>query len=220
MECLYSNVDCIKEFLSHDPNIDQVKGCLFASIRYSNIDLVKLIIEYGVDPNIEYSINPIIRCSLPNIQHEYFSHNRLLSRDEYDRTIQLLLNRTSNPLAKSGRSRTPLIEAVDTEDLTIIKYLISKGCNINQQNITGDSALHVAVERLQGDYDDWGNLYYYDIDNLEEIIKYLLYCGADASLCNNQGHTPKDIALRYYKRSEVERLFSSHIGKATKRATS
>lgn len=57
-----------------------------------------------------------------------------------------------------------------------MKELISRGANINYQNSAGRTALHVACNP--------GNV---------EIIKLLLDHGADLSITDNQGKTPKDI---------------------------
>jgi hypothetical protein len=66
--------------------------------------------------------------------------------------------------------------AVKQKSLELVKYLLSKNCDINDKNEDGETALHIACRS--------GN---------EDIIKLLLGKGADINIKNNDGKKPFEL---------------------------
>jgi ankyrin repeat protein/ribosomal protein S21 len=70
-----------------------------------------------------------------------------------------------------------VIEAVNSENLELLEYLITKGAPVDVQGYTNDTALMIAVKT--------GNT---------GIINFLLDSGADVTMKNNSGKTALDLA--------------------------
>ena len=71
---------------------------------------------------------------------------------------------------------TPLHIASEKGDLNLVEYLLDHRADINKQDMYGQTALHIAAR------------------NKIEIVKYLLYQGADKTIKDNKHKTPYDIA--------------------------
>ena len=87
---------------------------------------------------------------------------------------------------------TPLIESVSTGYMDIVQYMISIGCNVNNVNQAGESALFVACE-----------------NGCSDIVRVLLENKADVSQCDRHDDSP---LLRMCKVGNVEivRLLLEH----------
>ena len=86
---------------------------------------------------------------------------------------------SSLELPHSKHGRTPFLTAVYFNQLKVIKYLISKKCNLSATDNEGSGAVHISVER--------GHL---------NVLKYLIdtnYCNPNAT--NHQDHTPLHLAV-------------------------
>ncbi|XP_019858301.1 PREDICTED: serine/threonine-protein phosphatase 6 regulatory ankyrin repeat subunit B-like [Amphimedon queenslandica] len=86
---------------------------------------------------------------------------------------------SSLELPHSKDSRTPLLIAVYFNQLEVIKYLISKKCNLSATDDEGSGAVHISVAR--------GHL---------NVLKYLIdnnYCNPNAT--NHQDRTPLHVAV-------------------------
>ncbi|XP_019853321.1 PREDICTED: uncharacterized protein LOC109582800 [Amphimedon queenslandica] len=86
---------------------------------------------------------------------------------------------SSLELPQSKHGRTPFLIAVYFNQLEVIKYLISKKCNLSATDDKGSGAVHTSVAR--------GHL---------NVLKYLIdnnYCNPNAT--NHQDHVPIHIAV-------------------------
>ena len=97
------------------------------------------------------------------------------------------------PHSKDGR--TPFLIAVYFNQLEVIKYLISKKCNLSASDDEGSGAVHISVER--------GHL---------NVLKHLIdtnYCNPNAT--NHQDRTPLHVAVAANKYEILEYLLSKSI---------
>ena len=78
--------------------------------------------------------------------------------------------------AKDKSDWSPLHYACRHGRLTIVKYLISKGANIEAKNQIGQTPLHCAAR------------------GRTDVVKYLVSKGANKNAKNGFGKTPYDIA--------------------------
>ena len=68
--------------------------------------------------------------------------------------------------------------AVETENIRLVKYLLTQGANIEAKNVDGSTPLHMAVET----------------ENIK-LVRSLLTQGASTEVKNNDESTPIDIAI-------------------------
>ena len=73
-----------------------------------------------------------------------------------------------------------LMNAIKNENLSIIEFLIKKGCKINIQNNLGNTPLHIAF-----------------MINNPQIINLLISYGANQKILNNRGLTPWECRKKY-----------------------
>lgn len=159
------DIIAIDNIVSSNPNIinyqDSVYGntLLMLAIMNKQFNSFKALLEKGADLNIHNTFDGtsalIDACSNKFYGIEYA---QLLVAHGAD------VNDIETGERREGNSTrlTPLIAASEDNWLDMVKYLISKGANVNYQNEFGQSALSQSV--LLRNY---------------EVTYYLLQCGAD-----------------------------------------
>ena len=94
---------------------------------------------------------------------------------------------SSLELPVRGHGHTPFLTAVYLNQLEVIKYLISKKCNLSATDDEGSGAVHISVAR--------GHL---------NVLKYLInnnYCNPNAT--NHQDRTPLHVAVAASEQFEI-----------------
>ena len=94
-----------------------------------------------------------------------------------------------------GHGRTPFLTAVYFNQLEVIKYLISKKCNLSATDDEGSGAIHISVE-----------------ESHLNVLKYLIdnnYSNLNAT--NHQDHTPLHVAVAANEYEILEYLLSRSI---------
>ncbi|XP_019861831.1 PREDICTED: serine/threonine-protein phosphatase 6 regulatory ankyrin repeat subunit A-like, partial [Amphimedon queenslandica] len=103
---------------------------------------------------------------------------------------------SSLELPHSKHGHTPFLAAVYFNQLEVIKYLISKKCNLSATDVIGSGAVHISVWR--------GHL---------NVLKYLIvdnnYCNPNAT--DHKGCTPLHVAVADNKYEILEYLLSKSI---------
>ncbi|XP_019861613.1 PREDICTED: uncharacterized protein LOC109590109 [Amphimedon queenslandica] len=102
---------------------------------------------------------------------------------------------SSLELPDRGQGCTPFLTAVHFNQLEVIKYLISKKCNLSATDDEGSGAVHISVER--------GHL---------NVLKYLIdnnYC--NPNVITHQGHTPLHVAVLVDRLEIIEYLLKRTI---------
>lgn len=151
---------------------------------YGNIDMIKLLIK-----NSDFNIN---------FRNGEGKTALMVASGKYKSAIvELLIQNGASVNLKDGnytkfyyhdltsriRSEvTALMYAAKTYLKNVI-FLVEAGANINDVDMSGDTALHYAVS-----------------NNLDTIVKYLIDNGADVNIENNDGDTAKKLA--YNKNSQ------------------
>lgn len=119
--------------------------------------------------------------------------------------VKVLIEQGVDVNAQTTYGDTPLLFAVRhgrPNAMAVVSALLKSGATTSQaQTQTGRTALHLAV-----------------IGGHTELVRRLAEAGADASVADNDGLTPLDIATRYC-RPTIAALLTSHGAKATTAAT-
>lgn len=107
--------------------------------------------------------------------------------------IDLLINKYDFKQENNFNTRILLIDAVNDSDISLVKFLIQKGADVNKQNNHGNTALLVAC-----------------FNNDLKIVQLLIDSGATPDIRNNAGMAATDFANI---RSPVADIFQKHIFK-------
>jgi ankyrin repeat protein len=85
-----------------------------------------------------------------------------------------------DPQVRNGQGRSLLMQVMNNRSPNQVRMLVESGCDVNQQDNEGNTALHFAAKSLCAD-----------------IVSYLLEQGASAVICNNNDLTPMSAAIDY-----------------------
>ncbi len=162
--------------------------------------IVKLLLQYGADPNIlnydgrtslmyavEKESMDIVKNLLkykadPNKTHNKNRLNALhmavLQRNKD--IVELLLKYDADPNQKDSTGWTSLMKAVKKTHTKIAKLLLDHGAKINEQENRENTALHQAVSNQD-----------------KEMVELLLEYGADPNIQNEDGWTPLILSAEY-----------------------
>lgn len=155
-------------------------GDLFDAIESNNIEMVKDILNSGINPNIRKGYTIPLNYAIQSASdyrlydNDYASHNQMI------KIIELLLERGADPNFSNIEGFTPLMHASMVNEKEIVNLLLNNGADPNLKDDDGNTALIYAIESY----------------NSEFIIELLLNNGADPTIKNNEGITAYDIALR------------------------
>ncbi|MBY0404204.1 MAG: ankyrin repeat domain-containing protein [Cyanobacteria bacterium] len=135
------------------------------------LPLVPWLIKKGMDPSIRNN-------NLENVLHILAKQGKDLP--ESLTLLPLFLEKGVDPYAEDPNHNTPLMLAIEDNDLETVKILLAESrIDINHQNSIGFAPIHTAVR--------YGNT---------ELVDYLLKKGADINVRNNWGETPLHIASK------------------------
>jgi uncharacterized protein len=131
---------------------------LHACTQEGHLDVVKILVENGVDVN---------RLGIANQ-----SAIRVATRNGHLEIIKYLIVHGANFDDKSADDRaTPLESAAGKGHLEIVKFLVEKGANVNHQDKELDTPIGEAANK-----------------GFVEVVKYLLSKGANPLLKNDKGY--------------------------------
>jgi serine/threonine-protein phosphatase 6 regulatory ankyrin repeat subunit B len=101
------------------------------------------------------------------------------SRQGHEEIVAFLLSQGARVDLKGPAGNTPLIEAAGWKRLGVVKMLLQHmgGKGLNQRNFHGWTALHDA-----------------SVVGHEEIVRALLFAGADPTITEHKGETPRAVA--------------------------
>ena len=99
--------------------------------------------------------------------------------------------------------KTPLIQAVEQEDIRFVELLLSYGASINASGFNGWAPIHMAVDiamdaTIQSDGKP-------GTEPLS-VIALLVQHGANLQQTTDEGYTPLDIAKKYKSKKIIEYL--------------
>jgi uncharacterized protein len=161
----------------------------------SHMDVAKLLLDKGADPNAPYLKTIPPRQAQGNINVAAGATPLYRAVRAIDlAAVQLLVERGANPSQAIKDGSTPMMaaaglgaprggdeevtEAGDRNDpIDVMKVLIAKGANVNAANEQGMTPLHYAAQR-----------------GSDRIVEFLAGQGARFDVKNKQGRSPLDLA--------------------------
>ena len=190
-----------------DPNTRNnlcCNGCggtvLGTAVRTGSIDMVRLLIEAGVNVNgswgnassalaavfnddvapVRVEMMQLLLAAGANPNATETNGYTLMDYDEVHGDIeimQVLLDAGADPENPEGNHR-PLPHAVMAGDVQLVRLLLAAGANLNE-DLDGDSLLHEAAQ-----------------NGSSEIVSALINAGANVEVVDSQGRTAMQIAQR------------------------
>ena len=154
-------------------------GKLDFAVSSGNADMVRLLIELGVDANAQtaYPLSPLFNAS--------YKGNREI--------VELLLDTGANVNAPSYEGMPPITGAVARGHADIVALLLDRGAKLDvPDERTGRNLLHLAV--LSGSLD---------------VVDQLVTRGAPLNQTDNDGRTPLYYAASYGHQRVYSRLLQS-----------
>lgn len=137
--------------------------CLYRACKYANPQIVQLLLHYGADPTVTHGegANPP-HCALSNSWGPVESRAMECARH--------LLKHKAVDVRTAFQRRTPIEIAVRNEaPLDIVKRLLKKECDPNQECCDGSPVIALAVE--SGDFDTYCCLRENEAD-LEQLVTF------------------------------------------------
>lgn len=216
------NIDGVKRLLENVEDMDFVdilaaETPLRFAVHANHIDLVRLLLEKGANPNRRKNR---VRKSILHLAIE----------KGYDEIVKLLLERNAD-VNTFWRDLTPLMFAAQLGRAAIMRMLLEQGADVSERDREGYTALHKATEygnllcvELLLQYNADINckchknntaLYAATICGKARVLEKLLENGADPNIANFYGLTPLHwaslkrcteavkILLRYNARTDV-----------------
>jgi ankyrin repeat protein len=169
--------DVAKQLLENgaDPNIiDDTKGTAlyYALLHYDKLlssDIIQLLIKKGA--NIDYEDSEQKKIPL---------FIAIIAKTD-NSIVKMLLESGAKVNINYNDGNTPLIVAIENENIEVVKMLLDKGANVNQKDINeqyGYTPLTVAIQKK-----------YF------KVVELLLDKGADVNQTNDDGFTPLTVAI-------------------------
>jgi len=97
---------------------------------------------------------------------------------------------------------TPLHFAAEVNNLTAVKYLIAKGCDVDATDKTQDTALHIALRFAKSESD------------IYEAVKVLIYNKANVNVVGYHHQTPLSIAMEGKEEGNIDNRILSLLKNA------
>lgn len=176
----------VKDFLvkGGNPNISYGRGkCklpLHVAIKIFDLEMVKLLLDYGADPYLEHNYSPSLG------DHNWKNALDIAVSESNDEIVNELLRRGMDPNVKNKEGNKPLFYAVGPSK---IELLLEAGADPNGQYYNGNTPLHRAVIRK----------------NIEALMT-LLNDGSDVFVLNNDHKTPLQLAEEVDEVEDIEEL--------------
>ena len=164
------------------------------SDELSAVDLMKVLLTHGANPNAQLKSATLIRAHTPGegTLGEGTTPLMRAAKNGDAAAMRMLVDHGADPSRTQKNGGTALMlaaglgrgqgafakdYATEAELLEGVKVLVERGADVNAANNTGQTALHVAVQTS------------------DDIVKYLAGHGAKLDAKDKQGRTPLDVAL-------------------------
>ena len=171
-----------------------------AKNRNADIEIIKLLLEVGVDPNSREMTDNWNTTAL----HYVVRWNHL-------ELAKLLISSGAEVNVRDKNDNTPLHYVDKTDSIEVVEFLIQSGAEVNAKNNIGRTPLHSAARRNYlavaqllissgaevnpKDDDGWTPLHWAAKDNHLAVAELLISSGADLYAIDNNGERPIDIVL-------------------------
>jgi ankyrin repeat protein len=158
-------VDIVKMLLERSRSMPprHPSSVLFQAIKTGNIDITGILLDHGADIDSKVAGGR-------GVLHE-------AGASKHAGLVKFLLSQGADACQLDDEQRTPLFDAIESQDVTAIEYLLQNGVDLDAPTIHGRLALHEAAKV--------GN---------EEIFMLILNRSLKVNCQDNALKTPMDVA--------------------------
>lgn len=164
--CEIGNLEIVKILIDYGATAEPYDKCGWSPLRQTlfyyqpdDVEIVKILLENGADSeNVEDELPVFVAADMiPKVYDKSKTNGTVFSSD-YDvdsakgitEIVSILLgDKSVNIKTKSGE--TLLIKAVKRENIYLVEYLISAGCDVEIKDVNGMTALDYAVANGNSD---------------------------------------------------------------------
>jgi len=162
-----------KKMLTFRPDLDRTRSdgrnILFDVITYNDFDTIRLLFNYGINPNI---IDNEGNTPLSILVDEGLKIEDTKQRELFLERLVFLLKFRVNVDIQDKKGYTVFHKSVIADDLTVVEKLLTKKADLSLKDKQGRTALH---------HTQWnGN---------HKIARWLIAAGADINQADNSGFT-------------------------------
>lgn len=208
----YGYINLVKVLLKYNANVSypnewHLETALIIAVKNKNLRLVKILLPYNISMKSTEEINTALKEAL---------------EDNSTKIVKLLLKDIDNldSIRYYFNNFTPLMYAIDKNDIEITKIILKKYPNVELQDIDSNTALILAVKNdnleiiklILKHYPNintqnklgYTALMYAIENNNEEVIKYLMKRNPDLTLINQNQNNIIHIAYRYKNQNIID----------------
>lgn len=202
---LNSDINIVRDAIKKGADVnymfeDYTDNPLDMAICANSIEIVKLLLENGANPNVQISGNGVITSTplLKAVSEQNLTMIKLLV--DHGADVNFSCHLYNQP---DKKMTSPLIQTIVTtytkDSMEIFDYLLQKGADINYVTAEGDTPLIVAA--------DGRKISQFKRDQLYKIAEILLVKGANKNIRNNNGKNATDIAIEsgFYEMGDLLR---------------
>lgn len=178
---------------------------LWYAVDTSNVELVRLLLEHGANPNVGASVysmstsrndTEIIemlqdQSMVVDDETARIFLNSALQRGDLDRVLSLLENGVDPNLSLGQFNNTPLMRAASNGHYEIVLALLDYGAD---PNYSRDAPTMYDTETGESLYGFWTPLLFAVRGNVPEIVRAILDAGADIEIAYTLNYTPLIVA--------------------------
>lgn len=190
---------------------------LFYAVRRMNVDLIRLLLDYGADPKHKYLDRPLL---IEMVKSKASHKTKLGILDVLIKGSPLMMMN-----GQDSQGLTPLIHATRAGDLPMVKWLLDRGTNIDLGDNDGRSALFHALQtkhrKILMKLLEWEpslhfltsagqTIFESAVENVS-YVQLLLDAGADADISDEKGVTTISTAVIRGKASVVKLLVNRKV---------
>lgn len=119
---------------------------------------------------------------------------KLIFEEKFNDAKKWIIENNADLNSVNDQMNTPLLAAIDADDIKFVRFLLEKGANPNYLEEGVNLPLNYAIE-ISVEAED----YLSDINEVEtEVIELLLEYGANIKKKDNFGRSPYDFAKNYH----------------------
>jgi ankyrin repeat protein len=183
----------VKQLLDHNanPNLLEVNSnnSLMLACSFGNLKIIELLLNSDININ---EMNKYNSTALANA---------CVSREKCIDTVKLLLSHGANPNISDIYGYSPLMKAIENNNIEIAEILLSHGADPNITSKYGWSALLLATS--------------YITEERYELIQKLISYSVNITIMNSKGHTPLLNAIECRHEECIEFISTKMIEQGT-----